>query len=102
MLALVYSMKKWFRQCTAENMASSEHRYTFEDENEPVNRDEESTVIYRMSIEYKYQNYLWSKPEKQNKIISFSVFKLVCVPLVVFGQEFYYRNFGAFNYYAFG
>ena len=29
------------------------------------------------------------------------MFKLFCVPMIIYGQEFYFRNFAANNYYAF-
>lgn len=47
------------------------------------------------------QVYLCGRPDKPNKVISFSVFKVFCLPMVIYGQGFFYRNFAAYNYYAF-
>lgn len=98
-----YSLQRWYRQCfEAPDEQIRERRYTFEDE-EKFSGDESAVpVLQRLSLEYKMQAYLCGKPDKNDKIISFSAFKVACVPLVIFGQEFYYRNFAAYNYYAFG
>lgn len=58
------------------------------------------TLIRKVSLEYKLTE-LFSTPEKTNKIVSFSVYKVLCIPLMVAGQEFYFRNFGAYNVFAF-
>jgi hypothetical protein len=103
-LNLMYSLKRWHKMCMqpyqpVEEAGATDTRYTFED-SEPYN-DDESTVIKKLSFEHKFQTYLCDKSESSDKIISFSVFKLFCVPLVIYGQEFYFRNFAANNYYAF-
>ena len=93
---LAYSAKKWMLQC--HNKEDTQQRYTFEDGQ--VYQEEEMTLITKVSLEYKFTQ-LFSEPEKSNKIVSFSVFKALCIPLMVAGQEFFFRNFAAYNIFAF-
>lgn len=93
---MFYSVKKWILQC--HNKEDIQQRYTFEDGQ--VFQEEEMTLIRKVSLEYK-MGELFSAPEKTTKIVSFSAFKVFCIPLVVVGQEFFYRNFAAFNIFAF-
>ena len=52
-----------------------------------------------MSLQYKWKE-LW-KSEETQKIYSFSLFRVLALPLMLYGQIFWLTNKGAFNYYAF-
>lgn len=44
---------------------------------------------------------LFSQEEESMKIMQFSIFRLVSLPLIIFGEVFYLSNFGAYNYFSF-
>jgi peptidoglycan/LPS O-acetylase OafA/YrhL len=53
----------------------------------------------RLSLYYRWKE-LW-REEQTDKIYEFSLFRVLAIPVIMFGQIFWLTNFGAFNYYAF-
>lgn len=95
----------WVRMC----MRSEDEEFIIksvyidlENPNEEYDDDtihETSTLLERLSLKYKWKE-LWKEEETQ-KIYSFSLFRVLALPLALYGQIFWLTNSGAFNYYAF-
>ena len=52
-----------------------------------------------ISLEARFSRFM--KKENDTKIVRFSIFKILSVPLLVYGEIFYLSNFGAFNFMDF-
>lgn len=56
-------------------------------------------ILVRISLRDKWKK-LWVD-EKSTKIYSFSLFRIISIPLIIYGELFFESNKAAFNYTSF-
>ena len=108
MASMMAPIKKWIQLCKQTEDEEYIIKSTYidlekpnktleEDEDEEFNED--TTFWERISLVYRWKQ-LW-KPEETNKIKSFTIFRFISVPILIYGECFYLSNQAAFNYLSF-
>jgi len=60
---------------------------------------EEETWLEKYSLEGKLG--ILFTPENSSKIVGFSAFKVMAIPLIIYGYTFYLSNIASYNYFSF-